>query len=133
MQDLFLELKKTRILQVSPQGPELRTGRDAVDLMSAASEYRATLILIPVERLGDGFFDLRTHIAGEIVQKFAMYGARVAILGDIQQRIAQSRSLAAFLAESNRGDYLWFVQNLEELERKLSDRSLPTLSENETP
>ena len=114
-----LELKGVRIFQVSPQGPELRSGRDAVDLISAASEYRATLILIPKQRFGDDFFDLRTNIAGEIVQKFAIYGARVGIIGDIHERIAQSKSLAAFVAESNRGDRLWFVQNLEELERRL--------------
>jgi len=85
-----LELKGVRVFEVPAQGPELRTGRDAVDLMSAASEYSGTLILVPVQRFGDDFFDLRTNIAGEIAQKFSMYGARVAILGDIRQRMVQT-------------------------------------------
>lgn len=114
-----LELKGVRIFEVPAQGPELRSGTDAIDVMSAASEYRAALILIPVQRLADDFFDLRTHMAGEIAQKFSMYGARVAIVGDISQRIVGSKSLAAFVSESNRGDNLWFVQNLQELERRL--------------
>jgi hypothetical protein len=38
-----------------------------------------------------------------MAQKFAMYGAKVAIVGDISRRIATSRSLAAFVAEVNRG------------------------------
>lgn len=114
-----LELKGIRIFEVPEHGPELRTGRDAVDLISAASGHRATLILIPVQRLGDDFFNLRTHIAGEIAQKFSMYGARVAVIGDISQRILESKSLSAFVSESNRGDHLWFVQNLEELTLRL--------------
>lgn len=114
-----LELKGVRLFAVQEQGPELRTDRDAVDMISAASEHRATLILIPVRRLGDDFFDLRTHIAGQIVQKFAMYGARVAILGDIRRRIAESKSLAAFVAESNRSRHLWFVETLEQLKERL--------------
>jgi hypothetical protein len=114
-----LELKGVRIFAVPEQGPQLRSDRDAVDLISAASEHRAALILIPVQRLGDDFFDLRTHIAGQIAQKFAMYGARVAIVGDLPQRIGESKSLAAFVAESNRGHHLWFVETLEQLRERL--------------
>ena len=117
-----LELNGVKVFEVPSQGPELRTGGDAVDIMSAASEQRAGLILIPVQRLGDDFFDLRTQIAGEIAQKFSTYGKRVAILGDICQRVAQSKSLAAFVSEANRGDRLWFVASLEELKQRLVDQ-----------
>jgi hypothetical protein len=44
-----------------------------------------------VERLGDDFFELRTRIAGEIVHKFAMYGA------------CGEQIVRRFVAESNRG------------------------------
>jgi len=91
-----------------------------VDLIGVASEHAPAFIGIPVERLGDDFFDLRTRIAGEIAQKFAMYRARVAIIGDISQRIATSKSLAAFVAESNRGRDLWFVENLQDLANRLA-------------
>jgi hypothetical protein len=91
--------------------------------MSAASKYHATFIVIPVERLGDDFFDLRTCIAGEMAQKFAMYGRRVAIVGDIYCRIAASKSLAAFVIESNRGHDLWFVNDLQEVADRLAGAS----------
>lgn len=61
----LIELSGTQVFATPANGPELRTAKDAVDLMSAASEYHATFIVIPVERLGDDFFDLRTCIAGE--------------------------------------------------------------------
>ena len=115
-----IDLNGIRGFMVPASGPQLRSGADAVDLMSAASEYNATLIVIPLERLGDDFFDLRTRIAGEIAQKFAMYGRRVAIVGDISLRIAESKSLAGFVIESNRGRDLWFVNNLQELAARLA-------------
>ena len=118
-----IDLSGFRAFAVAASGPELRSAADAVDLMSAASEYNAALIVIPVQRLGDDFFDLRTRIAGEIVQKFAMYGRRVAIVGDISHRIAGSKSLAGFVIESNRGRDLWFVNNLEELTARLAGAS----------
>lgn len=118
MSGSFIQLGGVQLYEVSAIGPELRTGRDAVDLMSAASENRASWIVIPAARLGDDFFELRTRIAGEIAQKFAMYGAKVAIVGDISRRIAASQSLAAFVAESNRGESLWFVESRQELESR---------------
>ena len=93
----------------------MRRDRDAVDLMSEASEYHADFIAIPVERLGDDFFELKTRIAGEILQKFVMYGKRVAIVGDITARVAASRSLSSFVIESNRGRDIWFVSSVQEL------------------
>lgn len=118
MSGSFIQLGGVQLYEVSTIGPELRTGRDAVDLMSAASENRASWIVIPAARLGDDFFELRTRIAGEIAQKFAMYGAKVAIVGDISRRIAMSQSLAAFVTESNRGESLWFVESRQELESR---------------
>jgi hypothetical protein len=97
--------------------------------MSAASEHKAALILIPVERFGDDFFDLRTQIAGDILQKFSTYGARVAILGDICQRIEQSKSLAALVSEANRGNRLWFVESLEALKERLFEQRFSVPSE----
>ena len=115
-----VEVHGIRVYEVPTQGPELRSGSDAVDLISAASEHGATFIAIPVERLGEDFFELRTRIAGEIIQKFAMYGRRVAVVGDISGKTSASTSLAAFVAESNRGRDLWFVNNLQELARRLA-------------
>ena len=122
-----VEFNGVRVYRVPADGPELRTDRDAVDLMSAASGHRAALIAIPVERLGDDFFELRTRIAGEIAQKFVVYGARVAIVGNISEKIAASKSLAAFVSESNRGRDLWFVDSLQELANRLAESGASTL------
>ena len=67
------------------EGKRLRTDREAVDLIGDARSVGAEMIVIPVERLDDDFFVLRTRVAGEFVQKFVTYGVRVAILGDISK------------------------------------------------
>jgi hypothetical protein len=121
MDGRFLELNGIKIYEVSATGPELRSGTHAVHLISAAAAQRAAFIAIPVQRLGDDFFELRTRIAGELVQKFAMYGARVAIVGNIHDRVMTSRSLSALVAESNRGRDLWFVDSLDELATRLME------------
>jgi len=113
------ELHGVRILLRAPGEMRLRTYRDAVDLLGKAFEDRATLIVIPVECLDDDFFRLRTRIAGELIQKFVQYRRRLAIVGDISRHLAQSSALRAFVYESNRGNEVWFLANLDELGQRL--------------
>ena len=101
------------------EGPPLRNDQDAVGLIEAALSNGATLIALPVERLGDDFFRLSTRIAGEVIQKFLIYRRRVAIVGDISGYLAQSASLRAFVLEANRGRDIWFVNSLDELDQRL--------------
>ena len=120
------ELHGVRIFECAVEGPQLRSDRDAVDLMSEAGGPGA-FIAIPIERLGDDFFRLETRIAGEVIQRFAMYRVRVAILGDISRHVAESKSLRDFVYELNRGNQCWFVDreglgNRLEREKARSER-----------
>jgi hypothetical protein len=118
----------TKVLVCSPDGKKLRTDRDAVELIGEAYEHAARWIVIPVERFEDAFFQLHTRIAGEIIQKFVQYGLRVAIVGDISRHTDESSSLRAFVYESNRGDQVWFLPNIEELNQRL-ERAHTTASD----
>jgi hypothetical protein len=108
-----------RIFEYDGEGAVLRNNLDLTDLISAAWEQRAKMVVIPVARLGDDFFRLRTGIAGEIVQKFVNYHLRLAILGDISRYVDESTALRDFVRESNRGDQAWFVGGREQLEERL--------------
>jgi hypothetical protein len=85
-----------------------------------ALSYRAELVLVPVERLTEDFFQLKTGLAGQIMQKFVSYRLRLVILGDISEYVAQSRALRDFVYETNRHDQVWFLPNLQELSERLS-------------
>jgi hypothetical protein len=110
----------TPILMVCPvDGRKLRNDRDAVELIGEALQAGAEMVVLPVERLDEDFFRLRTRVAGEFIQKFVTYGMRLAIVGNISPYLADSSALRDFVYESNRGRDLWFVANREELDQRL--------------
>lgn len=124
MRDLqTYQLHGVRVVELDRSGAQLRNDRDAVDVIAFASGHRPELIAIPIERLGDEFFRLKTRIAGEIIQKFLMYHFRVAILGDISKYLNDSSALRDFVYECNAGSQVWFVTDIEELSRKLQTGS----------
>jgi hypothetical protein len=84
------ELHGVRVFECSAEGTELRSDRDAVDLIGTAWEHQANVLLIPIERLAEDFFRLRTGVAGAIIQKFVNYRLRVAIAGDISRDVNES-------------------------------------------
>lgn len=110
------------MLVCAPEGAVLGGDRDAADVLGEAFGQEATLVVLPVERLDPGFFTLATGIAGEIVQKFATYGVRLVIRGDVSRHLERSSAFRAFVAEANRGSQLWFVADDAELGTRLTAR-----------
>ena len=88
--------------------------------MEDARTQAAGFIVIPMQRLDPDFFDLRTGVAGTMLQKFVTYRFRVAVLGDFAELASKSESLQAFIVEQNRGGAIWFLANLGELESRLA-------------
>ena len=120
MPDIANDIHSDHVLICDADGPKISNERDANDLLSAAFEHSATLVAIPVTRLSDDFFRLNTRFAGNVVQKFVNYKVRLAIVGDISQWTAASKPLHDFIYEANRGQQLWFVRDMAELEARLA-------------
>ncbi len=114
------DVHSVRILQCAPDGPNLASEAAARDLIGEAAGAGAEWIVIPAERLGDAFFDLKTRIAGEMLQKIVNYRVGVAIIGDLSTRAAVSDALRDFMCESNRGRTVWFVDNVAAFEDRLA-------------
>src|SRR5215469_8390033 len=113
------DMHGVRVLECPAKGDPIRNERDAVDLIGAVACRDAGLIAIPGSRLESDFFRLKTGVAGQILQKFVTYRLRVAIVGDISKQVAESFALRDFVYECNRGDQIWFVQDLRELDERL--------------
>ena len=109
----------TPALVLSEDGPPLDTIEAATEMIGDAAWGEVELVVIPAVRLTDDFFELRTGFAGEVTQKYVNYRLRLAIIGDISTRVADRVSLAAWVAESNRGEQLWFEPDHAALERRL--------------
>ncbi len=98
----------------------MRTDRDGSDLVQLGFDHQADWLAIPVERLGPDFFNLSTRIAGEVIQKLVNYRFKLAVVGDVSGFVAGSNALRDFVVESDRGQHVWFVQDLAALEDRLS-------------
>lgn len=77
-------------------------------MMDSAAEA----VIVHQKNIDPAFFDLRTKLAGEMLQKVVNYRLRLAIVGDFS--IYNSDSLKAFIIESNRSNAIAFVSSLEE-------------------
>ncbi len=123
MPDIVRDIHALRVLVCATEGDTLAREQDANAFIGAAWEHRAVLVAIPVERLADDFFRLSTRLAGEVMQKFVNYSLRLAIVGDISRWLADSKALRDFVYEANKGQSIWFVAHLAELEQRLAQRA----------
>lgn len=115
----FTRNTEVTVFAVPGEGPPLLSEQDAVDLIGESYGSGADTIVIPVARLHPDFLRLRTRAAGLFLQKFANYGMRVAIVGDIGRWTAESSALRDFVRESNAHGRVLFVEDAAELERRL--------------
>jgi hypothetical protein len=106
------------VLVCDPDGPPVATEQDALDLIGAAF-LGAQVVAVPAHRLGASFFSLGTRFAGDIMQKFVNYRLRLVVVGDISRHLATSAALRALVHESNQGDHVWFVPDLDALDERL--------------
>jgi hypothetical protein len=108
----------TCVLVVEPVGVVIG-GREARDLVAEAFGEGAAMLAVPVGRLDPAFFDLRSGVAGDILQVSATYRTRLAIVGELPEPAASSRAFAALVRESNAGTQHWFVPSLVALRERL--------------
>ena len=99
------------------------TPRVARDVIGDALSVSARTVVIPVDRLDAAFFDLRTGVAGDIVQAFVNYQLRLVVLGPLPPAATRSSSFSAFVAETNRGTQISFVETEAELDERLAELS----------
>lgn len=85
--------------------------QDALDLIGNCGYLGAAHVIVHETQITPEFFDLKTGLAGEILQKFSNYGMRLAIVGDFAKYA--SGSLQDFIRESNRTGLILFTGSAE--------------------
>lgn len=114
----FQAIGSTGIAAVVTGGVIINNAEDGVDLIGNAYYQGFDKILLGKESLSSDFFDLKTGMAGEILQKFSNYRVRLAIIGDFSEY--NSKSLQDFIRESNTGKLVNFLSSKEEAIDRLS-------------
>ena len=85
---------------------------DILDLIGNLYYQDFDKIIIYEQNITPAFFDLKTGIAGEILQKFSNYRMSLAIVGDFAAY--QNKNLKDFIYESNKRGQISFVATISE-------------------
>lgn len=92
--------------------------QSALDLIATVGfETGCYRIVLNKSSICEEFFDLKTRLAGQILQKFINYHVKIAIVGDFS--VYKSKSLKDFIYESNKGNNI-FLPDEEQAIKKLS-------------
>lgn len=109
--------KGITLAEVLPETNVITDAGDLLDIMADASYKGSTGVIIHSATLGNDFFDLKTGLAGEILQKFSNYRMRLAIIGDFTN--IKSKALRDFIRESNTRRTVNFLGSLREAMERL--------------
>jgi hypothetical protein len=96
----------------------VKTAAHGVDLLGSLYYQGFDRIILHQENITPAFFDLKTGIAGEVLQKFSNYRVRLAIVGNFTQYTG--KSIRDFIFESNKTGQIVFVNSTAEALDKLS-------------
>lgn len=123
-----MELKQVekngqRIAVITGEAPLITDVQSALDLiMTVKYETGCQRIAIDKTAITESFFQLRSGLAGEVLQKFVNYHIKAAIYGDYSQYT--SKALKDFIYESNSGSQILFPKTQEEAVERLSNLSV---------
>jgi hypothetical protein len=93
--------------------------QSALDLMATVRcETGCDRVILRKSAIVEDFFDLKTKLAGDVLQKFVNYFFKFAIIGDFS--VHSSKSLKDFIYESNKGKHIFFVSDEKQAVEKLS-------------
>jgi len=87
-------------LEMLPDGSLVQSEHDALDLVAACGEHGTGRLLLHAACLPEGFFRLRTGLAGAILLKFSNYHIRCAML--ITPELANQGHFYEMVLEANR-------------------------------
>ena len=113
----FFEVNGVCIAQIVSDDIEIRNVQDALDILSECYSRGVNSMIIDRRNIIPDFFDLKNGLAGEMLRKFSMYHFKIAIIGDFSDVL--SKSLKAFIYESNKTGDTCFVSSIEEAKERL--------------
>jgi hypothetical protein len=111
------QINHVSVAELKMEGVVINDVQDALDGLANAGYAGADKMIIHAKNITPDFFDLKTGVAGEILQKFSNYNMPLAIVGDYSHY--KSKSLQDFIYESNKGGRVNFVSSVEEAIEKL--------------
>lgn len=111
--------KNHSIVHIESEDILMSDSQSALDLiMTVQYEKDCSRIVLDKKAISEEFFRLSSGIAGEVLQKFINYHTKLAIIGDFSEYT--SKPLHDFIYECNKGNDIFFVDNLDQAVEKLA-------------
>lgn len=99
---------QAKVAEIQAEGLVLTSVEDGLSLLGDLYYQGFDKIILHEENIVSEFFDLKTKLAGEVLQKFVQYRMPLAVVGDFSKYT--SKSLRDFIYECNQGRQVNFVQ-----------------------
>ncbi|WP_372008639.1 DUF4180 domain-containing protein [Paenibacillus chitinolyticus] len=97
----------SKVAVISSEDVVISSVNDALDLMADIRyNHECDKVLLRKEQLTEDFFELKTKLAGDILQKYINYQLKIAIVGEFSGY--NSKSLNDFIYECNHGNNVFF-------------------------
>ncbi|MDR2236911.1 MAG: DUF4180 domain-containing protein [Chryseobacterium sp.] len=112
-------IQNLKIAEIISDELLISSAQDALDLLGNIYYQGFDKVIISEKNITSEFFDLKTKMAGEILQKFSNYRMGLAIVGDFSQY--ESKSIRDFIFESNKTKHINFAESVEDALRRLSE------------
>lgn len=109
---LHITDKDITIGELTDKNFVIGSAQDAVELISGSGSPDCDRFIIYEQNLHSDFFELKSGMAGDILQKFSNYRVKLAVIGDFSKY--HSTSLRDFFRESNNRGHILFVGSPEE-------------------
>jgi hypothetical protein len=106
-----------RIAEIISEDKLFQSAPDGLQLLMDHYYQDFDRIIIHEKNINSAFFDLKTGLAGEILQKFSNYRVRLSIVGDFTGY--PGKSIRDFIFESNKQGRITFVDTLEMAKERL--------------
>lgn len=119
MEITIREEKDIKIAIVNSSELLITDVQSALDLVATINyETACDRMILNKSAICEEFFDLKTRLAGEVLQKFINYHMKLAIVGDFSGYT--SKSLNDFIYESNNGKAIFFLPSEKHAVERLS-------------
>jgi len=117
MEFKVIEKTEGKYIQCMAAKTPLGTEQDALDLVAICVENDTNRLLIHAAALAEDFFKLKTGVAGQMLQKFANYHLKTAVI--ISDELVIKGKFKEMLAESNQGNSFRVFNSITEAENWL--------------
>lgn len=106
-----------RVAEVSANHLLIRNAEDGLQILVDLYYQDFDKIILFEENITPIFFDLKTGVAGEILQKFSNFRMQLIIIGDFNKY--PGKSFRDFIFECNKGSLINFLSSVDEAKERL--------------